>query len=237
MREATMPVATRMAVSLGLPFFMASSEPPSLPSPCTPPRRHAMLSVRRREHMLRGLALVAMVAQAAIGAAADRPAAPASERLEAALASTGAGGTQAVWVFLRDRAGAPPAVTGLSPRALSRRQVRGSGPLVTDADRPLSAAYVEQLTRDVTRVRHASRWLNAVSVDATPAQVAAVRALPFVEHVDLVARFGRRPESESPVARASSSRRARALVDYGPSLGQLAQIGVPDLHAIGLSGE
>lgn len=186
--------------------------------------------------MLRGLTLVAMVAQGAIGAAADRPAAPASERLEAALAGSG-GGTQAVWVFLRDREGAPPAVTGITPRALSRRQVRGSGPLVTDGDRPLSAGYVAQVTREVTRVRHASRWLNAVSVDATPAQVAALRALPFVESVDLVARFQRKPESDSPAARASSTRRSRAAIDYGPSLGQLSQIGVPELHAIGLSGE
>ncbi len=186
--------------------------------------------------MLRGLALVAMVAQGAIGAAADRPAAPASESLEAALARSG-GGTLAVWVFLRDREGAPPAVTGITPRALSRRQVRGSGPLVTDGDRPLSAGYVAQVTREVTRVRHASRWLNAVSVDATPAQVAALRALPFVESVDLVARFQRKPESDSPAARSSSARRSRAAIDYGPSLGQLSQIGVPDLHAIGLSGE
>jgi subtilisin family serine protease len=187
--------------------------------------------------MLRGLALVAMVAQGAFGAAADRPAAPASERLESALARTSPGETQPVWVFLRDRAGAPPAVTGISPRALSRRQVRGAGPLVTDADRDVSAAYVQRLTGEVTRVRHASRWLNAVSVDATAAQVAALRALPFVERVDLVARFQRRPERDSPAARASSTRRSRAAIDYGPSLGQLAQIGVPDLHAVGLSGE
>jgi serine protease AprX len=187
--------------------------------------------------MLRGLALVAMVAGGNIAVAAERPGAPASERLQAALERSGAGGTQAVWVFLRDRAGAPAGVTGLMPRALSRRQVRGAGPVVTDADRPLSAAYVDQVSRTVTRVRHASRWLNAVSVDATPAQVEALRALPFVDRLDLVARFLRRPETDSPVARASSARRSRAAIDYGPSLGQLAQIGVPDLHAIGLSGE
>jgi subtilisin family serine protease len=185
------------------------------------------------------LALVAMVAWGGIASAADRPAAPLGIRLQAALERVGASETQAVWVFFRDKAGAPAGAPALTPRALSRRQVRGVGPLVTDADLPVSPSYLEQVARGVTRMRHASRWLNAVSVDATPAQVEALRALPFVARLDLVARFRRPPElPAAPAARASSARRrASAALDYGLSLGQLAQIGVPDLHALGLSGD
>jgi subtilisin family serine protease len=187
--------------------------------------------------MQRGLVLAAMVAWGASAAAAERPGAPASERLQTALERSGPGETQAVWVFLRDKAGAAAAAP-LTPRALSRRQLRGIGPVVTDADRPVSAAYLEQVAGAVTRVRHASRWLNAVSVDATPPQVEALRGLPFVERLDLVARFQRPTEPPgAPAARASSARRSRAAIDYGPSLSQLALIGVPELHALGLSGE
>ena len=186
--------------------------------------------------MRSALALLAMVAWAATAGASER-AAPATLRLQVALERTHAGETQAVWVFLRDKVDAQAAP--LTPRALSRRQARGTGPLVTDADRPVSAVYLDQVTRAATRVRHASRWLNAVSVDATPAQVEALRTLPFVERLDLVARFRRTPEPpDSPAVRSSSAaRKSRVAVDYGASLGQLAQIGVPELHAAGLTGD
>ena len=188
--------------------------------------------------MRRGLALVAMVAWSGLAAAAERPVAAVGDRLQAALARAGAAETQAVWVFFRDKAGAKAAAT-LSPRALSRRQARGIGPVVTDADLPVSSAHVAQVSQVVTRVRHASRWLNAVSVDATPAQAEALRGLPFVERLDLVARYRRGPElPDTPAARGSSvPRKASAALDYGPSLGQLTQLGVPDLHALGLTGE
>jgi subtilisin family serine protease len=76
-------------------------------------------------------------------------------------------------------------------------------------------------------------------VDATAAEVDALAALPFVARVDLVASGRRGPEPASrPAARAAASKaRARALPEYGPSLGQVAQIGVPELHALGLTGD
>ena len=193
-------------------------------------------SSAREVRMRRGLVL-AMVAWAAGVWAAEPPERVAS-RLRTALARTAAGDTQPVWVFLRDKAGAPSATSGLSARALARRQRRGTGPVVTDADRDVSPAYLVDVAARATRVRHASRWLNAVSVDATAAQVEALATLPFVERVDLVARADRRPEPEGEaVARRSSDRRARAVPDYGPSLSQLAQLGVPELHALGWTGE
>lgn len=189
--------------------------------------------------MRRGLALMAMMACGAGTAAAERPAAPLSERLQAALAQAGAAETQPVWVFFRDKAGPAAAAPAPTPRALSRRQLRGIGPVVTEADRPVSASYLGQVNLAVTRVRHASRWFNAVSVDATPAQAEALRGLPFVERLDLVARFQRGPAlPDAPAVRGSSAvRKASAALDYGPSLGQLAQLGVPELHALGLTGE
>lgn len=186
--------------------------------------------------MRRGLLLAMAVWGGSLGAA--EPSEPIASRLQTALGASVAGETLPVWVFLRDKAGSPATLAGLTARAVSRRQARGVGPLVSDADRDVSPVYLEAVTRVATRVRHASRWLNAVSVDATPAQVEALRALPFVEGLDLVAQVRRRPEpAGDPVARRASKSRARALPDYGPSLGQLAQLGVPDLHAIGLSGE
>jgi subtilisin family serine protease len=50
-------------------------------------------------------------------------------------------------------------------------------------------------------------------------------------------RYTRRPEPETEVARARTTARGRGAIDYGASLGQLQQIGVPELHALGITGE
>jgi subtilisin family serine protease len=180
-----------------------------------------------------------LVAVAAAAPAAVAGAAPAGRtlRLEAALLAARADETQPVWVFFRDKGDAAPSLA-LTPRAIARRQARGSLPLVTAADAPVTAAYLAEVAR-VAHVRHASRWFNAASVDATAAQVDALQALPFVERLDLVARFRRQPEPpDAPVDGRLRASRARtpAALDYGLSLGQLAQIGVPDLHRAGYDG-
>ena len=158
-------------------------------------------------------------------------------RLSAALESARADETQPVWVFFRDK-GEAAAPLALTPRALARRQARGALPLVTAADAPVVAAYVAEVAR-IARLRHTSRWFNAASLDATPAQVEALAALPFVERLDLVARFRRRPEPAGAPVEAglrASQKRTPAAIDYGPSLGQLEQIGVPALHRAGYDG-
>ena len=174
----------------------------------------------------------------AMAAAAPLSAAPAGRtlRLEAALASARADETQPVWVFFRDKDGAAAPVA-LTPRALARRQARGSLPLVGAADAPVAPGYLAEVER-IAHVRHASRWFNAASVDATPAQVEALAALPFVERLDLVRRFRRQPEPEGAPAegRLRASARTAAAIDYGLSLGQLEQIGVPTLHRAGYDG-
>ena len=88
---------------------------------------------------------------------------------------------------------------------------------------------------------HTLRWLNATSVEASPDQVRALAALPFVERLDVVRRY--RGDPEVPVeiraestADADRFRRLAGPLDYGTSFDQLAQIRVPELHERGLTG-
>jgi len=73
--------------------------------------------------------------------------------------------------------------------------------------------------------------------------VRALEALPFVARLDVVRRYRRGPAEKvtdlpAPARASSAVERPRALVlDYGTSIGQLRQIGVPDVHAAGLHGE
>jgi subtilisin family serine protease len=167
-----------------------------------------------------------------------------SAAVAAALAAAPPGQTHVAWVFFTDKGGETGAAP-LTPRALSRRRLRGQMTVATVEDAPLAAAYVDRVTAAVQRLRQRSRWLNAVSVEATVDQLEAVEALSFVASVDLVRRYRRRaeeplePDSGTRARSAGTpSRRASALaIDYGSSAGQLAQIGVPAVHEMGFQGD
>ncbi|MEZ4430609.1 MAG: S8 family serine peptidase, partial [Nannocystaceae bacterium] len=127
----------------------------------------------------------------------------------------------------RARRGADAARGRLSPRALARRQ-RVRGDQGVDArDLPIAPAYLQAVAATGARVRVASRWLNAVSVDATPAQRAARVELAGVAWVAPVRRGWR----DVPVVESRSLQRDLGLADA-----QLEQIGADYLQQCGLSG-
>lgn len=171
--------------------------------------------------------------------AAERPR-PLSDRLAA-----GPAGRYAVWVFFKDKGPAAEAMAAaegtVNARARARRALRGHVSTVTLADAPLAASYVAGVAAVSTRVRHHARWLNAMSVEATASQVAAIESLAYVDRVEPVRRFRQRREeidlrglaaagaSDEPLRKASN-------LDYGTSFGQVNQIKVPFLHDVGLDG-
>jgi hypothetical protein len=149
----------------------------------------------------------------------------------------------------------------------ARRARAGVAVLPDIHDLPPHAAYVRAVAQ-AGRLRHCSRWLNAVSVDLTPAALARVSALPCVAAVRPVAvatpaGFGPTEDetgqpletllredhrltpptpawaADSGSGSASEFRFGPAWIDhlsYGPALGQLEEIGVPAVHALGYSG-
>lgn len=197
--------------------------------------------------LFRRLAVVAALVTAALvwwPAAPEGAHARRAAWLDVAVRQARATDRLAVWVYFTDKgADTPAAETAVSPRAAARRLRRGT-PSATRAfeDRPLASAYVAGVGAVVSRVRHTSRWLNAMSVEATPAQIDALVALPFVARVDVVRRARRveEPVESLPLTRSGAGARdvgADAPLDYGAAIDQVRQIRVPDLHARGLHGE
>jgi serine protease AprX len=88
------------------------------------------------------------------------------------------------------------------------------------------------------RVRHHSRWLNAVSVAAGPEALDRVRALPFVLRVEPVRGAQRSPaDALSPVpTRPPLGSPAEEGLDHGLAEQQLAMIGLTKLHQAGYTG-
>jgi subtilisin family serine protease len=136
-----------------------------------------------------------------------------------------------VWVTFRDRGpadAADAAIAGASgfvtPRALARRARAAGRAANAPQDAPPSERYVAALETAGARVRVRSRWLNAVSVDASPAALDRIRELPFVESLTPLLSM----ERQSP---ASSEE-----FNFGPSIAQLDMLHVPEAQAMGFTG-
>jgi len=161
-------------------------------------------------------------------------------------------GTTGVWVRFADRgldraalaAALADAERALDPKAAARR-AKMDGPVVTEGDLPLNPDYLAAVAATGARPRRVSRWLNAASFDATPAQIEAIAALPFVAEVDAVARF-RKPAAEPTEAEKAAAEQALAESrtdkslkwshDYGGSLKGAELIDLPRAHDLGLTG-
>lgn len=199
--------------------------------------------------------LLALCALSFLAATPVAPAAPPAKRsaaLVTALTATPRERTVAAWVFFADKgplaeSRVAEARSLLTVRALSRRALRGRVARPDIDDLALVPAYVDRVAATVQRIRQRSRWLNAVSVEATAAQLDALEKLSFVSRLDVVRGYRRgevepfRPDPDGP-ARSSSVRAgaagvSAATIDYGSSRAQLAQIGVPAVHELGFHGE
>lgn len=166
--------------------------------------------------------------------------------LDTAVRQARANDRLAVWVYFADK-GVQTASADTLPmttRALDRRARRGSPTARTVfEDRPLDTGYVQRVSGLASRVRQHSRWLNAMSVEATPVQIAELSALSFVSRVDVVRRYRRLHEEPVEALPADAAPRTRAgasadePLDYGTSLDQVRQLRVPELHQRGLHGE
>ena len=165
-----------------------------------------------------------------------------------------------VWVYFTDKgiAGEGPLRTALAARRQElaahtqwrRSKVRPEANLVDFEDLPVRSDYQEQAQVRAIRVRTASRWFNAVSVDATADGIRSLAALDGVERLDIVRAFRRGETADLDAtghpATPSSGRGGRTALEvsagvrdpvYGASYPQLAQIGVPALHKQGFSGK
>jgi serine protease AprX len=192
------------------------------------------------------LVLLAFACAALFGVPTTGQSSRLSPWLETALRQSRASDHHLVWVYFRDKGSRsldPLALSSASTRARERRALRGRATSSAAADDlPVDDGYVAQVARQVVRIRHTSRWLNAVSAEATASQIQAFAALPFVDRIDVVKRY-RRLENErlEPLAPSSSAMRTQstreASLDYGSSFGQLSQIRVPELHDRGLNGD
>lgn len=171
-----------------------------------------------------------------------------SGRLLDELESLPPGERIAVWVFFRDRGFQNQEAIDralkirkeqFSARVLRRRSKTLGENTVLPSDLPLRKEYIDRILSSGASLRHRSKWLNAISVEATPEMIREMSTQPFVTRIQRVASIGMidplQPADSGKIGGGDRNRLSGSL-DYGPSLGQLEQINVPAVHDSGFSG-
>lgn len=195
------------------------------------------------KHVLKCAVAICLALLLCRGAAPGGP--KSSPRVEESRRIVQPTGTISVWVFLTDKGVRPPGPIRsdlVSERALARRaKSLPADKLVDESDLPLDSSYVEAVSSRVTRIRHRSKWLNALSVEATPAQIDLLELLSCVREIDLVLKRARSrvpdPERGSPPQTAIKKTGGATAVDYGFSLSQVSLENIPAVHATGNSAQ
>ena len=147
----------------------------------------------------------------------------------------------AVWIFFTDKGKLDEfeqqrllesLAFAYDARAVARRLRADPAKPFDYGDLPLYRPYIERLKSCGVRFRSFSKWLNAVSVVATPSEIRSIARLEFVKSIRRVSgsRMRREPLVES------QARGEQPLGFYGQSYRQLEQIQVTDLHAQGYTG-
>jgi len=174
-----------------------------------------------------------------------------SERAASIIEKRTTDGRAKVWVYFTDKgftsqAGMAAAVSreniSLTPRAAARRAKVGRGQLEF-LDMPVHQPYIDGVAAAGARVRHPSRWLNAVSVEIESDKLGILAALPFVRKIAPVIGHKYKPVETGPElpSETGSLERpaapANVALNYGSSLSQLQEINVPAVHQLGYFGQ
>ncbi len=139
------------------------------------------------------------------------------------------------WVFFDPVAAAGTSAPALSPEALQNRARLGI-PLVA-SDLPLPDSLFGIIVREGGRVRHASRWLRAISVEADASSLSRIATHPAVRALRPVAHLTRARAVTATTSVADESSLAQTdSAFYGRNWHALRELRIPTLHVLGFTG-
>lgn len=150
-----------------------------------------------------------------------------------------------VWIFFKDKGNNIKSKLQTSKIALTEASIKRRKKLfknedyVTFYDIPVEKSYINQITPFITKIRHQSKWLNAVSVEINGTQLKNIAALPFVKSLDVirVRKYGKELPTIYSNPSTKSTKSTAYTLNYGSSITQLEQINVPFVHDMGYSGD
>ncbi len=144
------------------------------------------------------------------------------------------------WIFLKTKAMAY-SVSDVSERELKRRANHLPQHLLIDEyDLPVSPVYIRKIEQTGAKVITVSRWLNAVSVEATSQQLQSIAQLPEVQKIQAVL-ISRKiiPVAEKELFLQKQGGGQPGTTDdpfYGTSKLQVASVNATPLHRASVTG-
>ncbi|HFA48273.1 MAG TPA: T9SS type A sorting domain-containing protein [Bacteroidetes bacterium] len=150
-----------------------------------------------------------------------------------------------VWIYFTDKGANLDQKLATAEQALGRRSLERrkrslkNKALISFYDVPVLDAYIEEVSPLLTKLRHRSKWLNAISATVKKNKLSEIAALSFVKSIDIVRKGKYNIETlhAKGFSKNIINTSAAYTLDYGPSLTQLEQINVPLVHDLGYSGE
>lgn len=139
------------------------------------------------------------------------------------------------WLFVDSTAVAGQPIPLTDRARLRRAKVDPSRWLIDRSDYPIADSALQRIAASGVTIRHASRYLKAVAVIASPSQIAQAAALPFVKRVHIL----RTLETKLPdVVKFDQGVHPQSAIDfgYGQSLIQNQIIQADRLHQMGITG-
>ena len=154
------------------------------------------------------------------------------------------------WIFLKDKGENLPLQINQAREFLNhstfKRRLRmcDDNNIVDQYDVPVNSRYLGEIKTKVLKIRHVSRWLNAISVEASAINLKNCAEFEFVKKITLVKVY-KVPKAPSgyykPQGKTTNilqvEHEQEYSLNYGPSFTQLNQINVPQMHERGYSGK
>ncbi|HEX2900199.1 MAG TPA: S8 family serine peptidase, partial [Bacteroidia bacterium] len=138
------------------------------------------------------------------------------------------------FVYFKDKDVRQSPIADFHPKALDRRAKSGIAfPMLEDY--PVTPAYLQMVGDQVQDARHALRWLNALSVEATAEQVENVKRLPFVASVEPFEDL--QVELAAEDGAMTTDKESDSLQYHRLFQHQRAAVGMPLIEQMGLSGK
>lgn len=147
------------------------------------------------------------------------------------------------WIYFKDKGelavqqqALAKAQAALTMRSrLRRAKVVPSGQLVDHYDVPVRPEYIRALADRGVQIHNVSKWLNAVSVSGSEAQLSGVSRLPCVAALSPVLCFKQRLVIDEPAPLQKTS--DLTALDYGPSLLQNSLMNATAVHDLAITGQ
>ena len=154
-----------------------------------------------------------------------------------------------VWVDFTDKGNNPEKFINtperlLTPKAIERRELRGTGELVDFTDIPVKNEYIDGVKNYGLEIKNVSKWFNSVSCYATKLQIEQLAREDFVKKIELVARFKTNIDYKKDLIIEEKSGSTNyfqndnpSTLNYGGSFHQSDLINVPIGHDSGYTGK